>query len=187
MAVDPRLVELFSYYRDAELRGAELLLRLLSMMSDDAEATVNLTRHVADETKHAWLWTKRITDMGGTPMRIAHGYQSRIGRRVVPRGMLDLLALTLVVEGRSLARYSEHAGRSDVDEATQRVLRAIVVDEEWHLRWMREKLDRLVEGDALARGRVHDVSERYRRIDEEVYRDILSYEAETFSKSSSEG
>src|SRR5574341_981889 len=97
MATDPRKILMLNYYRDAELRGANLLFRLMSHL-DDPESQVKLSLHLADETRHAWLWTKRITDMGGVPARIVDGYQSRIGMRVVPRNLLDILALTVVVE-----------------------------------------------------------------------------------------
>ena len=123
------MLELLSYYRDAELHGAGLLLRLMRLLDDDADAQVKLTLHVAQETQHAWLWTKRMTDMGGAPVRIAAGYQSRIGLRLRPRTLVDLLALTIVVESRSLARYREHAARPGVDDATLAVLYAITADE----------------------------------------------------------
>src|SRR5262245_5215680 len=125
MPVDPRMLELMSYYRDAELHGAMLLLRLLRLMSDDAEAQVNLTRHVADETRHAWLWTRRMAELGGAPVKITSGYQARIGMRTMPRTLSDLLALTVVVEERSLARYEEHAARPDTDVATRKVLESV--------------------------------------------------------------
>ena len=105
MAADPRVIELLSYYRDAELHGATLLLRLIKLM-DDPDAQVKLSLHLAEETHHAWLWTKRINDLGGEPMKVLDGYQKRIGLRTVPRSLLDLLALTVVVEERSFARYS---------------------------------------------------------------------------------
>ena len=65
MAADPRMVELMSYYRDAELRGAALLMRLIGLMEHDADAQTKLSLHLAEETNHAWLWTKRINDIGG--------------------------------------------------------------------------------------------------------------------------
>jgi rubrerythrin len=90
----------------------------------------------------------------------------------------DLLALTLVVEARSLARYREHAARPGVDAATLQVLRRVAADEDWHLRWMREKLEALVGGDPEARERARVLTERYRRIDEDVYRELSAYEDE---------
>src|SRR4026209_1617498 len=142
MAADPRIVELFSYYRDAELHGANLLLRLIKLM-DDPDAQVKLSLHVAEETNHAWLWTKRITDLGGQPMRVLDGYQTRIGRRTVPRSLIDLLALTIVVEQRAVARYNEHAARPNVDEETLKVLAEVTKDEKWHISWVKGKLEEI--------------------------------------------
>src|SRR4029453_6646332 len=64
MAADPRVIEMMSYYRDAELHGATLLLRLIKMM-DDPDAQVKLSLHLAEETQHAWLWTNRLHQLGG--------------------------------------------------------------------------------------------------------------------------
>ena len=113
MAADPRTILLMNYYRDAELRGANLLFRLMSHL-DDPDSQLKLSLHLADETRHAGLWTKRINDAGGAPARIADGYQNRIGLRVVPRNLIDILALTVVVEERAYQRYVEHAGRPNV-------------------------------------------------------------------------
>jgi len=181
MNADPRLLELMSYYRDAELHGAMLLLRLMKMMSDDPEAQVNLTRHVADETRHAWLWTKRMLDLGGRPVKVAGGYQSRVGKRIMPHSVADLLAITVVVESRSLARYREHASRPGLDDTTLKVLEAVTFDEQWHLDWMSTKLDAMT-STADARDRVHALMERYRRIDEEVYQGLLCHEREVFAE-----
>ena len=52
-------VRLYSYYRDAELRGSNLLYRLLRILPDPESQTL-LSEHLADETRHAWLWTERI-------------------------------------------------------------------------------------------------------------------------------
>lgn len=181
MPADARVLELLSYYRDAELRGAGLLLRLIAMMPDDPDAQVKLTRHVAEETQHAWLWTKRITELGGAPVTIGAGYHARLGMRIVPRSVIDLLALTIVVETRSLTRYQEHAARPDVDEATREVLRAVCGDERWHIAWMREKLAHMTRDDATAQERVRAVTERYRRIDEEVYAELYALERDRFA------
>ena len=89
--VDPRMIHLFSYYRDAELRGASLLLKLI-MRVDDPETQTKLSLHLADETRHVWLWTKHIADLGCTPVPIDDGYQTRIGRSVgIPRAWLTCL------------------------------------------------------------------------------------------------
>jgi rubrerythrin len=187
MPADARVFELLSYYRDAELHGATLLLRLMKMMADDADAQIKLTRHAAEETRHAWLWTKRIVELGGAPVKVAGGYQTMIGARTRPRSVADLLALTIVVEARSLARYRDHAARPGVDDATRKVLRAICSDEEWHLEWMREKLEEITRDDPVARQRAHAMSERYRQIEEEVYGTLAARERDAFGDDGDRG
>ncbi len=179
MAPDPRLVELFSYYRDAELHGSNLLLRLMKLM-DDPDAQVKLALHLSEETHHAWLWTKRITDMGGVPMRLDDGYQKRIGMRTVPRSLVDLLALTIVVEERSFARYQEHAARSGVDEETLAILREVTKDEKWHIAWVKGKLDEIAAAEAGGRERAEQMMTRYREIDRIVYGELAAKERAAF-------
>lgn len=175
MAPDPRLIELFSYYREGEMHGAGLLLRLIKMMEDDGDAQIKLTLHMAEEANHAWLWTKRIADLGGTPVQVSTGYQTRIGRRTIPRGVIDLLALTIIVEERSVARYKEHASRKDVDPETKEVLDKVTGDEVWHMSWIRGKLDEI----AAAQNKTDyaaEMVEKYREVDREVYGELRAME-----------
>src|SRR5271157_1647724 len=118
-------VLIFSFYRDAELRGARLLFNLIGHLKD-ADAQLKMSKHLADETRHAWLWTKRISDLGGSPVLIEDGYQRRLGLRTgVPRNVVDLLALTVVVEERAQSRYMAHAALPDVDNETREVLKSV--------------------------------------------------------------
>jgi rubrerythrin len=175
---DARLVTLFSYYRDAELRGATLLLKLLQRM-DDPDAQVKLTKHLEDEVRHAWLWTKRITDLGGVPEKVDDGYQRRIGLEVgIPRTLEQLLALTIVVEARALSRYLTHAAASEVDAETRTVLYEVTKDEKWHLSWIEHKLRELAGTDGASR--VDEMLARYRDVDRRVFADLESKERETF-------
>jgi bacterioferritin (cytochrome b1) len=180
MATDPRVVEMFSYYRDAELHGATLLLRLIKLM-DDPDAQVKLSLHLAEETHHAWLWTNRIKEIGGEPVKVLDGYQKRIGLRTLPHTLLDLLALTVVVEERSFARYQEHASRASVDEATLKVLEEVTKDEKWHISWIKQKLLEMAreQGDEQ---RAHDAMDKYRKIDEAVYAELRAKEAAVFGE-----
>ncbi len=178
MAVDARLVTLFSYYRDAELRGATLLLKLLQRM-DDPDAQVKLTKQLEDEVRHAWLWTKRITDLGGVPEKVDDGYQRRIGHEVgIPRTLEQLLALTIVVEERALSRYLTHAAATEVDAETLTVLHEVTKDEKWHLSWIEHKLREIVGSDGD--GRVDALLARYREVDRRVFAELELKERETF-------
>jgi len=178
---DPRLIELLSYYRDAELHGASLLMRLIKLM-DDPDAQVKLSLHLHDETRHAWLWTKRINDLGAKPMKIADGYQTRVGLRTVPRTLLDILALTVVVEERSYSRYQEHLTKHDNDAQTLAVLKEVTNDEKWHMAWIRLKLLELArqQGDE---GKAEAAIEKYRKIDAEVYAALKAKEIAVFGES----
>lgn len=161
------LVKVCSYYRDAELRGSNLLYRMLRFVKDP-EAQMNLSEHLADETRHAWLWTKRIRDLGRTPEPVEDGYQVRIGRAAgIPRNVVDLFALTVVVEQRALRRYQEHMRRPDVDEETLEVLRQVSKDEGWHLDWMRKKGRELAE-QAGESQRFDQALKRFREVDRQV-------------------
>jgi bacterioferritin (cytochrome b1) len=180
MAADPRTILLMNYYRDAELRGANLLFRLMSHL-DDPDSQLKLSLHLADETRHAALWTKRINDAGGAPTRIADGYQNRIGLRVVPRNLIDILALTVVVEERAYQRYVEHAGRPDVAPEILEVLREVTKDEKWHISWIKAKLEELAAADGGEK-RMNEALERYREIDRQVYAELLAKEQAAFGE-----
>lgn len=181
MAPDPRTIELFSYYRDAELHGAGLFVRLTKMLADDPDAQMELSRHVADDTHHAWLWTKRITDLGAKPPPIGEGYQSRIGLRTLPRKLVDLLALTVVFEERIFERYREHAARPDVDRETKSILEEITKDQNRHVAWIKRKLDELAAEQGM-QDRIAELMEKYRQIDDEAYGELRAKEAAAFSE-----
>jgi rubrerythrin len=179
------MIHLYSYYRDAELRGATLLLKLI-MRVDDPEAQLKLSRHIADETRHAWLWTKRIADLGCTPVPVDDGYQTRIGKEVgIPRTLIDLFALTVVVEERAQRRYIEHARRPDVEPATKELLHEVTKDEKWHIGWIKNKLKEL----ALANGgeeKMRATLEKYRQIDNKVVAEMQEKERAAFGFSFSD-
>ena len=171
---DPLLI-LFSYYRDAELRGSNLIFRMLRMLPD-GESQLLLSEHLADETRHAWLWTERIKQMGAAPLPIDDGYQVRIGKRAgLPRHPVELLALTVVVEQRALRRYQEHLRRPGVDERTLEVLRAVSKDEGWHIDWIRKKGRELACADGTPE-RFEVALERFREIDREVWAELEAFE-----------
>jgi rubrerythrin len=168
-------VRLYSYYRDAELRGSNLLYRLLRILPD-GESQIALSQHLADETRHAWLWTQLIKDLGAAPVPVEDGYQVRIGRRAgLPRHPVDLLALTVVVEQRALKRYSEHLKRDRVPERTLEVLRAVSKDEGWHIDWIRRKAREIAEEEG-APERFEQAVARFGAIDREVWAELEELE-----------
>ena len=170
-----REARLYSYYRDGEIHGSGLLYRLLKWWKDP-EAQIMLSEHLADETRHAWLWTQRIKEIGAEPVQIADGYQTRLSKKTgMVRKLVDLLALTVVVEQRALRRYSEHLKRDGVPERTREVLEAVTKDEGWHIDWIRQKGRQLAEqeGDTKC---FDSALERFRQIDREVWAELEEVE-----------
>lgn len=161
---------LFNYYRDAELRGADLILRLINK-AENQSIQEKLARYLADATNHAWLWTERICALGGQPTRIDNGYHRQLRRKAgLPANLLELLALTCVVEERARKRYEEHATRSDVAPETLDILNEMRADEEAHLAWITEKLTEL--GAKEGQGKVTAVLQRYRAVEATVFADM---------------
>jgi len=171
------LIKIFSYYRDAEIRGAALLMKMMARIKDP-EAQVLFTRHIDDETRHAWLWTKRIKDEGGLPVAVPDGYQRRLGKALgIPSSMADLFALTVVAEERAQQRYLEHLRSPSCDAKTQKVLRAVTRDEKWHIAWMEEFLIDMARADGIEDD-VRETFARYREIEERVFGEMKEIERE---------
>jgi bacterioferritin (cytochrome b1) len=159
-------------------------LKLMQRL-DDADAQIKLSKHLEEETHHAWLWTKRITDLGGVPVRVEDGYQRRIGLAIgVPKTYEQLFALTVVVEERALSRYIAHAASQTVDAETRAVLHAVTKDEKWHISWMENKLREMAGPDG--RDRVDALLARYREVDRRVFRELEAKEREAFGFSLSD-
>ena len=167
---------IFSFYRDAELRGARLLFNMFGHLQD-ADSQLKLSKHLADETRHAWLWTRRIADLGGAPLMLADGYQRRLGNRLgIAKGIVELLGLTVIVEERAQSRYLAHAALPNVDQETREVLKAVTEDETWHLSWIEKKM-REIAKETGREAEADQILSRYREIDREVYATLAADEA----------
>jgi hypothetical protein len=160
-------------YRAAELHGAGAIFRM-GRLADSAELSADLTRHLRDETVHAWLWTKAIKDMGGEIVAVDQPYQTRLGAHFgLPRSLTEFLALTWVSERRGVEQYTDHLDGSDVSPAIQRTLRGILRDERWHVRYIHDELDRRIRED---RG-VQQAVDRALVADEHAIADMIAASA----------
>jgi bacterioferritin (cytochrome b1) len=176
MSATEKQILIFSFYRDAELRGARLLFNILGHLKD-GDSQLKMTKHLSDETRHAWLWTRRIADLGGSPVFVPDGYQRRLGMRIgVPRGIVEVLGLTVVVEERAQSRYMAHAALPNVDAETLAVLKGVTEDETWHLSWIEKKMREIAREEG-SEGKADEILKRYREIDREVYVTLAADEA----------
>jgi hypothetical protein len=138
---------LLNQYRVAELRGAGAIMRM-GRLADDLSLGTNLSRHLRDESVHAWLWTRAIRDMGGELVEMDEPYQTRLALHFgIPRSLTDLLALTWVSERRGVAQYAEHLDLTGTSPLIKRTLRGILKDEHWHVSYINEELQRRVRAD----------------------------------------
>jgi len=177
MSANEKQILIFSFYRDAELRGARLLFNLLGHIRD-MDSQLKLSKHLSDETRHAWLWTRRIGELGGAPVTVADGYQRRLGLRTgVPKGIDEIHGLTVVVEERAHSRYMAHAALPNVDETTLETLKSVTEDETWHLSWIEKKMREIAREEGCA-DQADEILGRYRQIDREVYATLAQDEAE---------
>jgi bacterioferritin (cytochrome b1) len=109
---------------------------------------------------------------------VADGYQRRLGLRTgVPKDILELLALTVVVEERARSRYTHHLSLPSVDQETRDVLNSAMEDEHWHLSWIENKMHEIAREQGNEQ-RAAEALERYREIDREVYATLAADEAE---------
>ena len=171
------LIKLFSYYRDAEIRGAGLLMKMMQR-EKDPEVQVLFSRHIDDETRHAWMWTRRIKQEGGLPVDVPDGYQRRLGKALgIPTNVLDLFALTVVVEERAARRYVEHKSSPLCDATTRDLLDEITKDEKWHISWMEEWLVKMGRERGQEERAVAQLA-RYRTEEAKVFEELKDEERE---------
>jgi hypothetical protein len=154
------LAWLLNWYRQSELEGALLLGRMVRL-TDDPCLIAELTRHAADEARHAWLWQRAIAALGLPSVRILRSYQSfYVTEGVMPQRLTEVLALTHVFERRVDIEFAEQVRDRDFPEPAVRTFKALLHDEQRHLSWIAEWLARQADAPPLI--------ERYSEIDRRV-------------------
>ena len=134
------LAWLLNWYRQSELEGALLLARMVRV-ADDPYVIGELTRHAADEARHAWLWQRTVTQLKLPSVRILRSYQSFYGTEgVIPQKLGEVLALTHVFERRVDIEFSEQLRHGDFPGPVLRTFQALLHDEQRHLNWIAEWL-----------------------------------------------
>ncbi len=153
-----------NWFRHSELEGALLLGRIVRA-ADDPRLIASLTRHCADEARHAWMWARTIAELRLPMVQIFRSYQSLYWREgAMPSRVVEVLALTHVFEQRVDKQFRIELETTDLPPAAARTYRALIEDEQDHLDWVGRWLERQPDGPALI--------ERYRIIDARVYSEI---------------
>jgi acyl carrier protein len=164
---------ILSYYRESELAGA-LIMGRLARETDDDDLRVHLTEHCAEEANHAWLWTKAILEVGGTPRRVSETYQSRYYTEIgQPATELEVLALTQVFEKRVLSHFQDHLRWPNTHPAVVRTLERMIAEEAGHIGWVKLRLDRY--GREKGEEVVAETLRRFAEVDRKVYAGLIEY------------
>jgi hypothetical protein len=156
-----------NWYRHSELEGALLLGRVVRAAADP-QLVLSLTRHCADEARHAWLWARTIAELKLHTVQIFRSYQSFYLRPgSMPASLPEVLALTHVFEKRVDWKFRKELENPDLPPQAANTFRTLLADEQDHLDWVADWLSRHPDGPRLL--------EHYHRIDREVYDELSIY------------
>ncbi|HVK98696.1 MAG TPA: ferritin-like domain-containing protein [Dongiaceae bacterium] len=165
-----------SFYRNSEISGAQFFSRLARVLPA-GPIQFDLTKHFADESQHAWYWTKALGDMNLDPIKMTFAYQDHyLEAAGIPTNVMEILALTMVFERRVISQYARHARVRDIHPAVQHALHTIMEDEKWHIQWVGDALKQME--DKFGAERVKNTYERFRKADEEVYGRMIAEHGE---------
>jgi hypothetical protein len=157
-----------NWYRQSELEGALLLGRMVRA-ANDSFLVRKLTRHAADEARHASLWADAIAEAGVPTIRIFRSYQSLYGDHGgMPVGMQEVLAFTQIFERRVHKRFTAELHQSDLPAPARNTFEIMIADESDHLEWVLDWLRTQADSAALL--------QKYQSIDLAVYHEVLPYE-----------
>ena len=165
-----------SFYRTSEISGALFFGRLAKSLRPNP-IQHDMTKHFADEALHAWHWTSCIDRLGGRPLRLGEAYQEQyLGTAGMPANLMEVLALTQVFERRVINQYAVHGRAPDLALPVRETLDKIMVDEKWHIEWVRAALHGM---EAEYGKDVIDATvRRFWEADQEVYRKTVEEHAE---------
>ena len=163
---------ILSYYRYSEVSGA-LFFGSLTRMFRTGIIGHNLTKHFADESQHAWHWTKCIHALGKEPVRVDKSYQEQYLEAIgMPVNIMEILAITQIFEKRVINQYARHTQLPDLDPNISAAFKLIMEDEKWHIQWIQKALQDLE--PEYGKEHVASTLKRYGDADKEIYAKTLA-------------
>jgi hypothetical protein len=162
---------LLSFYRSSEINGALFFGRVARTIRGPLVADV--THHFADESTHASLWTRCLTDLDLTPIKVRKAYQDQYLAAVgVPANLMEIMAITQVFERRVIGQYRRHLRYEGTHPAVRSTIERIMLDERWHISYVGDALHAME--DLYGAGLIADTLARFRAADDEVYAKTLA-------------
>jgi len=158
---------LLSFYRTSEISGALFFGRLARAMRP-GPVQIDMTKHFADESQHAWYWTDCINQFGVTPLKLNDSYQDQyVSACGIPANLMEVLAITQVFEKRVIHQYARHIRVPGLDARIVATIDRIMNDEKWHIEWVRGALKAL-EPD-YGKAEIEATKKKFGEADREVY------------------
>ena len=158
---------LFAFYRETDLYVSRLLIKLLTLPRSD-RFMLRLWRHLADQTRHASLWSEHLELLGTHNLHL--DINALCDKRPSPDQLHEpacLLREIVMVEEFLLKSYQTHSAPESLDTGTRDLIVRLVEDEKWHLQSVRAKLKMVdVPSDGMS---ADSRSRRFRAVEEELY------------------
>ncbi len=162
---------LLSFYRSSEISGA-LFFGKLARNLKGGPIQHDLTKHFADESMHAWLWTETLTKLNQTPLKLNIAYQDQyIAAAGMPANIMEILALTLIFERRVIGQYILHRQSDNIHPIIKQTIETISNDEVWHIEWVSKALEDLKA--EYGADHVDKTIKHYQDADREIYKKTI--------------
>jgi hypothetical protein len=118
-----RQARLFAFYRESDLYVSRLLIKLLTLLRSD-RFTLRLWRHLADQTRHASLWSDHLELLG--THNLTADTNALCDKRPSPDQLNEpacLLREIVIVEEFLLKSYQTHSALENLDPGTRDLTR----------------------------------------------------------------
>lgn len=162
---------LLSFYRSSEISGALFFGRLARTMKP-GPLQADMTKHFADESQHAWYWTKALHDLEVVPIRVMDAYQDKyLEAAGMPVNLMEVLAITQVFEIRVIGQYAHHKAMPNLHPVVSQTIQTIMQDEKWHIQWVGAALKQMEK--EYGEETVKKTFERFQLADKQVYSTVL--------------
>lgn len=162
---------ILSFYRASEISGALFFGKLAKSMKP-GPIQHDMTKHFADEAAHAWYWTNCMERLGIEPLKLREAYQDQyVSAAGMPANIMEVLAITQIFEQRVISQYSIHSQLNDINPIVKETLDRIMVDEKWHIEWIRKALHELESEYGVEQ--IEATLKRFREADREVFQGTL--------------
>jgi hypothetical protein len=167
---------LLSFYRTSEIGGALFFGRLARAMRP-GPVQLDMSKHFADESQHAWLWSSCIEALGAKPLKLGATYQDQyVAACGIPANLMEVLAITQIFEQRVTQQYARHLRAPGVHPRIRETLARIMEDERWHISWVRAALSALA--PEYGKDRIDATLKRFREADQAVYQKTIEEQRE---------